>query len=197
MSADPLDNLLEKLTRGDAEAAARVYLTYEPYLRMVVRRHLSPDLRAKFDSMDIVQSVWADLLKGFREAGWRFADATHLRAFLVRLTHHRFIDRLRRHRRTSAREQSLTGGDWEETLSAQDPQPDDLAQADELWQELLDLCPPEHREVLRLKREGALSPEIAARTGLHEGSVRRILCTLSRRLAQRHAQADSGGPTAP
>jgi RNA polymerase sigma-70 factor (ECF subfamily) len=197
LSEKPLDDLLDKLTSGDEAAAERVFLTYEPYLRVVVRRHLSPGLRAKFDSVDVVQSVWADVLRGFREAGWRFADAAHLRAFLVRLTRHRFIDRLRQHRRAVEREQSLTGGDWEETLPASDPRPDDVVQADELWQQILDLCPPEHRELLRLKREGAPTSEIAARTGLHEGSVRRILCTLSRRLARRRERADLGGSAPP
>ena len=190
MSADPLDTLLEKLTSGDPHAAERVFLTYEPYLRMVVRRHLSPGLRAKFDSGDIVQSVWADVLKGFREAGWQFADAAHLRAFLTRLTRHRFIDRLRQHRRAVESELSLTEDDWEQALPAAEPQPADVVQADELWQQMLALCPPEHRELLRLKREGAMNSELAARTGLHEGSVRRILSTLSRRLARRQGQAD-------
>ncbi len=50
---------------------------------MVVRRMLPAQLRSKFDSHDVVQSVWADLLHGFRESGWRFADAAHLKAFLV------------------------------------------------------------------------------------------------------------------
>src|SRR5205807_5644991 len=104
----PLEILLEKLASGDSEAAGRVFLAYEPYLRMVVRRQLSPGLRAKFDSVDIVQSIWADVLRGFRDAGWRFADAAHLRAFLVRLTHDRFIDRLRQHRRAVECERSLT-----------------------------------------------------------------------------------------
>jgi RNA polymerase sigma-70 factor (ECF subfamily) len=197
VSADPLDTLLEKLTGGDPQAAARVFLTYEPYLRMVVRRHLSPGLRAKFDSVDIVQSVWADVLRGFREAGWQFADAAHLRAFLTRLTRHRFIDRLRQHRRAVESEQSLTADDWEQALSTTDPRPEDVAQADELWQQMLALCPPEHRELLRLKREGAPTSELAARTGLHAGSIRRILCTLSRRLARRQGQADPGGTQAP
>lgn len=196
MSADSLDALLQKLTSGDNEAAGRVFLAYEPYLRMVVRRHLSPNLRTKFDSLDIVQSVWADVLRGFCEAGWRFADATHFRAFLIRLTHHRFIDRLRQNRQAVKHEQSLTLGTWEETLETRNPQPEDIARAEELWQEMLTLCPPEHREVLWLKRQGALSPEIAARTGLHEGSVRRILCRLSRRLAQLHAQRDAKNVTA-
>jgi RNA polymerase sigma factor (sigma-70 family) len=195
MSTDPLDTLLEKLTSGDADAAEKVFVAYEPYLRMVARRHLSPGLRAKFDSLDIVQSVWADVLRGFRDAGWHFADAAHLRAFLVKLTHDRFIDRFRQHRHAVEREQPLVEG--EEALSAQDPQPSEIAQADELWQKMLLLCPPEHREVLRLKREGASSSEIAARTGLHDGSVRRILCTLSRRLTPRRGEADSEVRSAP
>ena len=186
MNAEPLDALLEKLTAGDAAAAEQVFQTYEPVLRMVVRRRLSPELRAKFDSMDIVQSVWADLVQGFRNAGWRFPDTLHLQAFLLRLTRNRFIDRLRQHQQAVERERPLAVGGGEDTLGAVDPRPSEIAQAEELWQEMLALCPPEHREVLRLKRAGALSPEIAVRTGLHEGSVRRILCNLSRRLAQLH-----------
>lgn len=188
MTTEPLDTLLEKLTEGDAEAAGRVFVAYEPYLRMVVRRHLSPDLRSKFDSMDIVQSIWADLLRGFRDAGWKFADAAHLRAFLVRLTRQRFIDRFRHVRRSVESQQSLTEGEWDQVLQARDPLPEDVAQANELWQELLDLCPPEHRLILHLKRQGQSSPEVAATTGLHEGSVRRILGTVARRLSRRKEQ---------
>src|SRR6516164_2611617 len=79
MNTDPLAGLLEKLSSGDPTAAEQAFLAYEPYLRMVVRRQLPTWLRPKFDSVDVVQSVWADLLEGFRTAGWRFADADHLR----------------------------------------------------------------------------------------------------------------------
>ena len=82
MNVDQLDQLIERLNDGDVAAAERAFLAYEPYLRMAVRRQLNGALRAKLDSMDIVQSVWADLLSGFREAGWRFNDRSHLRAFL-------------------------------------------------------------------------------------------------------------------
>jgi RNA polymerase sigma-70 factor (ECF subfamily) len=184
---------LEKLTSGDAAAAERVFRAYGPYLRMVVRRQLSPPLRAKFDSLDVVQSVWVHMLRGFREAGWRFADAAHLRAFLVQLTRHRFIDRLRHHRRAIEREQPLAGGGCEDELPADGPRPDEFLQADELWEQLLELCPPAHREVLRLKRDGALTAEVAARTGLHEGSVRRILHTLARRLDRQRVEDDAEG----
>lgn len=189
MNHEPLDDLLNKLTSGDHNAAEQVFRAYEPFLRMVVRRQLSPDLRAKFDSLDIVQSVWVHMLKGFREAGFQFTDAAHLRAFLIQLTRHRFIDRLRRHRRALEHEQPLGTSDCEENATAADPLPHDVLEADELWEQLLDLCPPAHREVLRLKRDGALTAEVAARTGLHEGSIRRILSTLAQRLDRQRRQA--------
>src|SRR5207248_9914850 len=110
------------------------------------------------------------------------------------LTRHRFTDRLRRHRRALEREQPLAEADGAEALLADEPQPQELLQADELWEQLLELCPPAHREVLRLKRAGALTAEVAARTGLHKGSVRRILNTLAQRLARgRGGDSPAGG----
>src|SRR5438105_2763124 len=123
MSPRSLDMLLEKLCSGDAAAAEQVFLAYEPYLRKVVRRQLPPRLRAKLDSIDVVQSVWADVLQGFRNAGWRFADAAHLRAFLVKVTRHRFIDRVRQHNAAVQREKSLAVIDPEKLPPAREPRP--------------------------------------------------------------------------
>jgi DNA-directed RNA polymerase specialized sigma24 family protein len=53
-------------------------------------------------------------------------------------------------------------------------------QAEELWEQMLALCPPAHQNLLRLKRAGVPLAEIAARTGLHPGSVRRILRNLAK-----------------
>ncbi len=196
MSTDPIDGLLEKLSSGDPAAAEQAFIAYEPYLRMVVRRQLPSWLRPKLDSVDVVQSVWADLLDGFRASGWRFADAEHLRAFLVKVTRNRFIDRLRQHERSRDHEQPLDENTTPQGAGAQDPRPSELAQAEDLWQQLLALCPPSHQEVLRLKREGLALDEIARRTGLHPSSVRRILYDLARRLAARQQSAsppdDSG-----
>src|SRR5712671_1969746 len=108
--SEPLDNLLAQLCSGDSAAAGQVFLAFEPYLRKAVRRQLPLPLRAKFDSADILQSVWVDVLRGFREAGWRFTDADHLRGFLFIATRNRLIDRIRQHRVALAREESLDGG---------------------------------------------------------------------------------------
>lgn len=187
MSTDVLDDVLDKLCSGDAEAAERVFVTYEPYLRMVVRRLLPVRMRAKFDSVDVVQSTWADVLRGFRESGWRFESSTQLRAFLVKVTRNRFIDRVRRHGRAAQRERALEAV-GQISAPDPDPRPSEVAQAEELWQEMVKLCPPAHRPLLQLKRDGFSLSEIAERTGLHESSVRRILYDLARRMAARRAR---------
>jgi RNA polymerase sigma-70 factor (ECF subfamily) len=183
MTHRPLDTLLEELCSGDPTAAERVFLAYEPYLRMVVRKKLPPRLRAKFDSMDVVQSVWADVLSGFREAGWRFADEARLRAFLVKLTRNRFIDRIRRHKTAVAREHPLCELSADEEPVSRMPSPSQVAEAQELRQRTLALCQPAHREIIELRLRGVPVAEIATRTGLHVGSVHRILQDLACRVA--------------
>jgi RNA polymerase sigma-70 factor (ECF subfamily) len=184
MTRDSLPLLLDKLCQGDSEAAEQVFKVYEPYLRKIVRRQLPDRLRAKFDSLDIVQSVWLDVLEGFRHAGWRFRDAEQLRTFLVKATRHRFIDRYRQHRRALNREMPLS----HVTRPSAQPRPSEIVRANDLWERLLALCPPEHHDVLRLKRDGLSAVDIAARVGLHEDSVRRILRQLAQNLALQEGQ---------
>jgi RNA polymerase sigma factor (sigma-70 family) len=179
----PLDELLDRLCDGDAAAAQRVFVEFEPYLRKAVRRQLRGRLRHKFDSADILQSVWVDLLRGFRERSWRFADADQLRGFLFVATRNRLIDRSRKYQNAASREESLAEDERPDKLVSSQPRPSETVQADDLWIRLLASCPPEHRPVLYLRREGHSLAEIAARTGLHRDSVRRILRTLAGHVA--------------
>jgi RNA polymerase sigma factor (sigma-70 family) len=190
MTPSPLEALLDKLCQGDA-AAEEVFRTYEPCLRLMVRRQLPAWLRSKFDSVDIVQSVWADLLDGFRQKGWHFDDSARLRAFLVKATRHRFLSRFRQHQRAGDLEQPLESAEQE--LASSQPAPDKVAEADDVWQQLLSLCPAEHRGLLELKRQGLALEEIAKQTGLHPSSVRRILYDLARRFARHRRQDDAPG----
>src|SRR5881296_4461586 len=126
---EPLDNLLAQLCSGDMAAAEQVFLAYEPYLRKAVRRQLPAPLRAKFDSTDILQSVWADVFRGFREAGWRFLDADHLRGFLYVATRNRLVDRIRQHQKALDREEPLEDA-AEHLLPSPRPRPSEVAEAD-------------------------------------------------------------------
>jgi RNA polymerase sigma-70 factor (ECF subfamily) len=183
MNPESLEPLLEKLCAGDMAVAKKVFLAYEPYLRKVIRRQLPQRLRAKFDSVDVVQSVWADLLDGYRAGNWNFPDVRRLQAFLVQAARNRFIDRFRKHRVAFAKEQPLGGLHTSEMPIALEPRALELLEAQELWQQMLALCRPEHRELLELKRQGVPMEELVTRTGLHPGSIRRILRNLARKLA--------------
>lgn len=183
MSAGAIDQLLDRLNEGDAAAAEAVFRTYEPYLRMLVRRQFRPQLRAKFDSMDVVQSVWADVLEGMRKPSWHFEDRAHLQAFLVRLTRNRFVDRCRNHRNALAHEGPLRPNLPPQCIESDTPRPSEVAQRNEVWDRMLALCPPAHHQLLHLKQQGLTAAEIAARTGLHASSVRRVFYDLARRYA--------------
>jgi RNA polymerase sigma-70 factor (ECF subfamily) len=183
MSSASPDVLLEKLCNGDDAAAKQAFLAYEPYLRMMVRRRLSPRVRPKFDSADVLQSVWLNLLQSFHKGRWHFDDAPHLRAFLIKVTRNLFLNRLRLHKNALQREETLAGSDEDWLPPSPQPRPSEVAQAGELWDRLLALCPLAHRELLTLKKQGLSLGEIAERTGLHPSSVRRILYDLARRCA--------------
>jgi len=180
---EPLDQLLTQLSSGDSAAVGQVFLAFEPYLRKVVRRQLPAPLRAKFDSADILQSVWADVLRGFREAGWRFVDADHLRGFLFVATRNRLIDRIRQHQRAADREQPIDGDTECFHPPSPDPRPSEVAQANDLWARIMACCPPEHRPIVWFRQHGYSLAEIGERTRLHPDSVRRILRTLARQMA--------------
>jgi RNA polymerase sigma-70 factor (ECF subfamily) len=182
MSVEPLDLLLDRLGRGDLAAVEQVVADYEPYLRALVRHSLPTPLRAKFDSLDVVQSVWVQVLRALREGAWEISDRDRLRGLLVTVARRRLVSRYRRHGTALEREQR-DGPDLDGLAAPRQPRPSEVAQAGELWAKMLALCPPEHHELLRLRRQGLLLGEIAARTGMHEGSVRRILRQLARQLA--------------
>jgi RNA polymerase sigma factor (sigma-70 family) len=182
------DRLLARLNDGDAAAATQLFQTFEPYLRMVIRRRMSPRFRAKFDSTDIVQSVWADVVDGLQQSKWTFQNVDQLRAFLVKMTRNRFVDRVRQHRHAVDHELAMPPQDMETLAAIGSQRVSENLYADELWHQMLDVCPPAHYEVLNLKRQGASLDEIAAQTGLHKGSVRRILYQVGRVVARLRAK---------
>lgn len=190
MATGPVDDLLARLDRGEVEAADELVRAYTPYLRAVVRRQLSDRLRAKFDSADVVQSVWVQVVRQLGRDGWRVGSEPELRGLLATIARRRLISRVRKHAGKDADDVSPADGHGVDAADTQ-ARPSEHAQAGDVWEALLRLCPPEHRPVLFLKREGLSSAEIAARTGLHEGSVRRILRQLARGLAvQQHPLSD-------
>ena len=183
MNDDSLDRWIERLNSGDVAAVERIFVAYEPYLRIAVRRRLGRRLRTKVESRDIVQSVFADVLVGVRDRGWVFEGRNHLLALLRRIAWRRLADRYQKHRKALDREQPLEEFDPKALPDSARPGPSAEARGHEFWERIVAACPPGHLQVVRLRKEGLRIAEIAERTGLHEGTVRRILYELARRLA--------------
>jgi RNA polymerase sigma-70 factor (ECF subfamily) len=191
--SDQLNQLVERLSLGDMSAAESLYAEIAPFLRLVVRRNLPRRLRSKFDSVDVVQSVWANFIQGIQAGRWQFERAAQLRAFLLKSARNRLIDRVRQFRVATEHERSLAPGAATDNWTCREPRPSQHAQASDLWQRLLTACPPEHRELLRMKGEGATLTVIAGRTGLHVDSVRRILRQLARQVSLETAHSEEAG----
>ena len=159
--SDTLESLLVRLNAGDRLAVKQMFLLFEPYMRMVIHRRINGSLRAKFDSADVVQSVWADFVAGMQKSKWTFENIDQLRAFLVKMTRNRFIDRLRKHRETLRREIKLATDNVDALPADRCPRVSENFYAEELWQQMIEVCPSAHYELLTLKRQGASIAEIA------------------------------------
>jgi|GEM_PF-648658 len=182
MGPDELDALLQEFQAGDGAAIEKVFLAVAADLRKAVDRTIPARLRTKVDADDIVQSVWTRLLPGFRRSRWEFESAGHLRAFLLKATRNRLLEGIRRHRGAMNREEPLCESAGADARAVEKPRPSAFARAGELQERLLTMCPQAHREIVRLRLKGLHLAEIAARTGFHESSIRRILYDLARRL---------------
>jgi RNA polymerase sigma-70 factor (ECF subfamily) len=182
-SAASFESWLPLLNDRDPEAVEQVFLHVAPSLRAMVRRYVTGALRAKFDSEDVVLSVWVELIDGFRQGRWHFENVSQLRAFLITATRRKLIDQVRQCRAQIAHECVLPPEVDPTLFAGRATRPSEAARSNELWEQLLTLCPPAHHELLNLKRQGFSLDEIAERTGLHSSSVRRILYDLAKRLA--------------
>lgn len=72
-----MEKLIKRAQDGDPEATAALYLLYEDELIEEVRRKLGSALRNRMDSVDLVQSLWVDVLQDFKKFEYRGPDSFH------------------------------------------------------------------------------------------------------------------------
>jgi RNA polymerase sigma factor (sigma-70 family) len=176
---------LARIRAGDDLAARELLTRYEAQVRLVVRRQLPRILRSRFDSLDFLQSVWRSFFRRMQAGPDDFEDPRHLVAFLARAARNKVIDEYRRAcslKQDMHLEESLWAeGSRPRELVADTETPSELAEAREAFGRLRDLLPEDRRGILELKVQGLTNPEIGARLGLSERTVRRALEDLRRR----------------
>lgn len=162
---DAFPEVFERARLGDRDALATMYRLYLPRISGVVRRRLPPALRSKYDTMDLAQSVFVDVMRGLPQ----ILDQGE-RAFLGLLTmrvENKVRDKLRRHLGRSGRraEERLGTGAEPPAAGAGDAGPDGVDEFDKL-RRMLDAVDPREREILRLHAQGASFARIASELAL-------------------------------
>jgi RNA polymerase sigma-70 factor (ECF subfamily) len=177
--------LFERI-RGGSEAAVRELLDrYGRHILTVIRQKLSYNLRSVFDSLDFLQDVWASFFTG--ELEHTFHDPSALMKFLVRMATNKVAEEARRRlageKYNLSREHSLDGSATVEAagLKAKVPAPWDAVVAKEEWERLVEGRPVHHVRILQMLSQGYSQREIAAKLGLGQKTVYRLIRKLTSR----------------
>ena len=180
-TTEPCEASIHSATAGDPVAIDQVLRAYLPRLQRFVHLRLSPQLRAREDTLDIVQSTVRELLA---QPSFEWRGEVEFRAWLFQAALHKILEKHRFHaaqRRDSQREVALDvsasafGGQAVQDLLSPSriaSAKEDLARLEAAFDRLTD----PQREVLALARVAGLPHElIARRLGKSEVAVRQLL----------------------
>ena len=168
-----------------------------PKLHAYVRLNMGPQLRAREESVDLVQSVCRELLEQGHQL--QFHSESAFQAWLFRTA----LNKVRQHGRSlrAQKRDVLREGDWdaasrEACASLLTPSEDAMRREDlERLERAVDALPDDWREVVTLARLAGLSSrEIGEQTGRKPAAVRMMLGRALRHLgaAMREGEADAG-----
>ena len=163
---EDFSTLLAKARRGEGQALGELYEHHAREVLAAARRRLSPELRRHYDTLDLAQSVFADVipaLSGFTDQG---EDA--FRHWLFIKVENKIRDKLRKHLgKNKGRREPLIAVDEEPPSS--DPSPSTVAigrEKEQTARDLLDSLDEPVRSIVRMRLQEGLSWEkIAERTG--------------------------------
>lgn len=175
--------LMERVGRGDQQAAWELLEAYGSHLQRYVRRSLSREMRTRFDSIDFVQVVWASF---FREPSKlrRIHSPAELMAYLAALARNKVVTEVRREvlsqKRDMRREIRLDAvhDKDQHDLASRDPTPSAVAMFRERWDRLVEGQPTHVRRIVELRFAGATYTEIAEQLHIHERTARKAIARL-------------------
>jgi RNA polymerase sigma factor (sigma-70 family) len=172
-------SLMDRVQRGEQQAAWELLESYGSHLQRYVRRYVSREMRTRFDSVDFVQVVWASF---FREPEKlrRIASPADLMAYLAALARNKVFDEMRgmnAQKRDVRRDIRLDAvhDDDQRDLASRDPTPSAVAMFRERWNRLLGGQPTQVRRIVELRFAGATYNEIADELHIHERTARKAI----------------------
>jgi RNA polymerase sigma-70 factor (ECF subfamily) len=166
-------SLIRRLQGGDNDAATQVYVRYAKRIELLAQKRCAPELRARFDAEDVVQSVFRTFFRRAERGEYVVPDGNELWKLLLVIAmnkiransvHHRAAKRDIRHTLSGEIVERSVGGDEA-----------GLAVLRMVVEQALENLPASYRQIVELRIEGYEVAEIARRAGRAKRSVERLL----------------------
>jgi RNA polymerase sigma factor (sigma-70 family) len=168
------ESLLAGCRRRESVAFAALVERYLPHVRAAVRRRLNPRLRARFDSADFTQNVWASFFQMSLDRLDLTTEAA-LVAYLARMAEVKVFEEVRHQltRKADVR-RDVPLGEVPEP-SGRVPTPSGEVAAADRWAELTAGLSTRDQDMLGMLRDGHTHQAVAARFGLTAKTVQRLM----------------------
>jgi RNA polymerase sigma-70 factor (ECF subfamily) len=173
---DDFPGLIERVRRGDDDAATEIVRRYEPELRRFIGMRLtSPSVRRFVDSFDICQSVLARFFVHVTNEELDLSDPQKLKAMLLTIARNRVYDAVAwQHAGKRDARRLYAGG--EEPLDGvpdADDTPSRILAAQEIVAAVYDAIAPEDRPLVEARMQGQDWAELAKTAGSTPEAVRK------------------------
>ncbi len=200
--SDPLDSLqlFTGAQEGQSQAAQQLFDRYVERLLALARSRMSPQLRAREDEEDVVQSVCRSFFARAREGQFVLERSGDLWRLLAAITINKVRSKAEFHgaaKRKLGREVATGGAEDDSAGSTpptvgREPAPDDLAAVQEELRHVMAPLAPHHRQMLEMRLQGESVEDIAAATQRTEHQVRRVLGKVRDELERRLSDSCAG-----
>jgi RNA polymerase sigma factor (sigma-70 family) len=144
-----------------------------PLLRVIRARLRRNNLRSQYDSADFLQRTRVKL-EQCDLASKHFETADQFLAYMIRVAQNEIGQAARKQHVPERSLDGLTAAEQQQ-MTAHDPQPDDIAVADEMWRNALAKLDRSHRGIAWMLRDEYMEVEIAKKLGISDRTVRRVL----------------------
>lgn len=175
-------SLIRRLRTGSQDAATQLYLRYAKRLHLLSQAKCSPDLAARVDSDDIVQSVFRTFFRRVGRGEYDVPDGEDLWKLFLVIGLHKIQATGAFHRAAKRNVRASLGSDQLDH-TAEESDATSLSILQMSIDEILDELSPSHRDIIHLRIEGHEVAEIAARIERSKRSVERILQEFRKQLA--------------
>ena len=175
-SANSTDaTLLDRLRRGDDDAATEIYLRYSKRLQRLAEVKTSEDLASRYDAEDVVQSVFRTFFRRASEGYFDLPEGEEIwNLFLViALNKIRYLGKFHRRKKRSVSQTESATGREESPGDSADQTP--LAILRLTVEEILQQLPFVKRTMVEMRIQGHELAEIAKATNRCSRTVERTL----------------------